>query len=674
MNGPKFRTTYFILISGVFLMLIVVGVAWWHSIGAWKIWYFCRILIKDFGLLGLLLIGAFGFGSLVIHSIGFRNRSQPGFYLYSISLGLGIIGHLLLGLGALGGYFKPVGWILLLVGLAIALVEISRMRVEYRQVLAQIKLPKYINLFSILLVLLLAANLLYPLFSDALVPPVSWDEVAYHLAIPKIYIEHHSISYIPFIPYSNWPLETEMLFTLSLLLASETLAHLISWTTLLLTCAGLFIFSRKHINSQMGLLAAVIFSSTPMVTTLAGTALIELPLTLYIFLAAITFLEWIISKNQKYWVLSAIFGGLAASTKLNAALVPFLLGIVMTIILLRQKTPFILVFRQFLYYGLVAGAIVSPWFLKTWFFTNNPFWPFFYPILGGRNWDALGTEYLLGFIRSPNLRLTPLNWIRGLWLLTTEPAKFGPYRVTIGQQYLALLPYSVPALLFWRYRFRRLLQWLAVLGVIFYTSWFFQTHQTRFLMPTMAIMALLASAGVFWLLQTEPNEWKHWSNFVIIGLTPFLVVNSWLVNPTDRNHVISRWPYLSGQITRDQFLESQVPGYDTYLYANQHLPQDAFVWLALYESRGYYLDRDYMWANPISQRAFPLEGFSNADQLASELASRGFTYVIFRSTNLEKFTYIKYGKKITELTQQLLANHADRLYGSSELELYELRP
>jgi len=517
----------------------------------------------------------------------------------------------------------------------------------------------------------LVVNWLYPLLADAMVPPLNWDEVAYHLAIPKIYIQHQSVVYIPFIPYSNWPLETEMLFTMSLLLSSETLAHLVSWTALLLISGGLYICGRRYFGGNVGLLAAAVFAATPMVGTLAGTALVELPLTLYTFLAMFAFLRGVETNRGIYWVLSAACGGLAASTKLSGVLVPLSLALLATVVMVRNKNAwrFSQAARIFLTYGLVAGFIVAPWYLKAWIQTGNPFWPFLSEIFGARNWDSLGTEYLLGFIRLPNMPLTPLNWLLGFWKQTQDP--IGPQGIALGWAYALLLPSVVPALVLMSPTPRRILRWLVGIGLVYYTNWFFLTHQTRFLMPTLPVLALIAAAGVRWWEQAWLGRWRlavQWA------LVLFVLASSWWARPIDRTRLARRWPFLAGQLTRDEFLRIQVPGYATFQYANAYLPEHAKIWLALYESRGYYLDHEYMWANPISQRALRLEQVASADQLAAELRARGFTHIVFNTSKLDSYLYIRFGPAITRLTRALLAEHTLLIYKSADVELYELLP
>jgi len=231
------------------------------------------------------------------------------------------------------------------------------------------------------------------------------------------------------------------------------------------------------------------------------------------------------------------------------------------------------------------------------------------------------------------------------------------------------LPPALPALLWSRNSLRNRLRTLSMVTFIFYTAWFLQTHQSRFLMPTTPLLALLSAAGIEWLISLCKEQLGL---LIRIGVALFLACTSWLAAPEGRARVNTHWPFLSGQLTREEFLLREVPGYVAFAYANKVLPDDAYVLLALYESRGYYLDRNYMWANPISQRALRLEGFKDAADLANALRARGFTHILFRPVGLERFTYIRYGEDITHLIRSLLAQECRLVYSTPELEIYEL--
>ncbi|MGB9872140.1 MAG: ArnT family glycosyltransferase [Anaerolineae bacterium] len=649
------------------LTLLIAAVGWRAGIRISEIGHFSLLLLREMGLLGLLLGGAFGYGALFLKITGLRKTRDGMYFICAVSLGLGVLAHLSLALGALHLLYEVAAWVLLVSGMIMGLVDLYK---HHSKPYLGITLPGIPSVFTTVLLVILVTNCLYPLLTDALSPPLWWDEAAYHLAVPKLYVQHHAIIYIPFIPYSNWPMEAEMLFTLGLLLRSEVLAHLVEWSAFLLVCWSLYLAGRHFFSPQVDLLAATLFSLTPMALTLSGTGLIEPTLTLYVFLATIFYLEWTETRQRVDWILAAIFGGLAASTKLNGALIPLVVGILTAILTLRQTKSFKNAWTCLLQFGLISFAVVAPWYIKTWIHTGNPFWPFLLQMLGGRDWDLLGNEYLLGFIRKPNLPLTLSNWLAGLWYLTFDYQKFGPSQFRLGAHYLPLLPLVIPAvLLVEKGATRRTLHQMSLVALLYYTLWFLQTHQSRFLMPTIPVLAILAAYGVVWLMDIGD---KKFSGIIQCGLMLLILCTHWSFSPAARELIVDRWQYLSGRIGREDFLVSRVPGYAVFSYANENLPRDAYVLLALYECRGYYLDRRYMWANPISQRVLRLEQFATSEELSNELRSRGVTHILFRPVGLERFAYIRHAGKITQLTYALLKEETNLVLSTPDLELYEL--
>lgn len=654
--------SYFILWVG-WLLVLITAAGWYSGIRFQEVAHFGLLALRELALLVFLLAGALGYGTLILKALGLCERNSDTYGLFAIASGLGIIAHLTLALGAARLLYASIAWTLVSIGVAFTLLDLFRQRKWF----FPISMPAQFSPYHVGLILLIGLNSLYPVFAGALSPPLWWDEAAYHLAVPKIYVQHHAITYIPFIPYSNWPMEAEMLFTIGLLFHSEVLSHLVEWISFLFTCWCLYLFGKHFFSLEAGLLAAAMLSATPMVITLAGTGLIEPTLSLYVSLATFLLVRWLKSEQKKDLVLSAIFSGLAASVKLNGAVNAAVLGVIALFVTVIHHRSVKLAVLNFGLFGVLSLAVVSPWYIKNWAYTENPFWPFL-EFFQGRNWDALGTEYLLGFIQKPNYPITLTNWLLGMWRQTFHP--IGPSQMAIGPLYLVLLPLSVIALFFSNPSFRHLLRWLFVIVLLYYTAWFLQTHQTRFLMPIIPLVALLAATGMEWLFTQK----EFFSNLIKGGLMLYLAMTSWIANPNARGEVLTHWQFLSGRLTRDAFLSTHVPGYETFLYANQHLPRDAYVLLALYECRGYYLDRKYAWANPISQRILKFEQFENAEDLANYLKEYGFTHILFRPVGLERFMYIRYGEEITKLMYALLAQESRLIYATPELELYELVP
>lgn len=673
MSENKLKASTIIIIISMSLLLGISYIFLFKEVPLNQLLYLIRHVGINLGLLLIVILSALGFGLWGIYYLGFKNIVDLWFHIYAIGLGFGILAHIGLLLGMVGLYYKTIAWGLISIGILLIINFLYKNRIHYFQFIKGVSFSKNVSYISIFVLLFLIYTWIYPLITYALIPPVMSDEVAYHMAIPKIFLNHHGITYISFIPYSNWPLETEILFTICLLLSSEILPHLICWAEMIILCLAILIFSKQYFGKSAGIIAISLFASTPMVIHLSGTGLIELPLALYTTLSILAFIKWINQNQPLELYFSSIFGGLAACTKLNAALIPFIIGIILTIYLLVLKKQSIkqTVF-QFGRYGSIAFFIVAPWYIKSWIITGNPFWPFLSEIFGAINWDSLGNEYLFGFIQLPNLPISIKNWLFAFFELTVHHINYGPYGIFLGPFYLSLIPFALFSLAYQKTTSRKILSWLGILFGVFYTSWFFQTHQARFLLPILPILAIFIGGNLENLFLLFHKKWFKSFCFSILFL--LLIINSWGAYSYDRELFSSRWPYLSGKLGRNAFLSKIVTGYDTYRYANKNLLPDDYVLLALYEVRGYYLDRQYMWANPISQRDLMLEKYSTSDELAKELNKRGFTHIIFNKNKIDQYKYIRYGPQISQLTEKLLKNNASLVYKSGELELYKLIP
>jgi 4-amino-4-deoxy-L-arabinose transferase-like glycosyltransferase len=626
-------------------------------------------VLKNLFYLLVLFGSAVGFGRNLLRVIRHPFKNKIDLLVFAPALGLGVLSILVLLLGAFDLFYSWSAWILIICGWILLLIDLFHNYRAYLQPFKRTSVAKR-DWFAVILIVLLILNLLFALFANALVPPSLYDELAYHLAIPSTYIQNHSIVYIPTMLQSNWPLGTEMLYTLSMLIAGETVARLVTWLCLIILSACLIHYGRKWFGNEAGLLSAVIVTSTPMVLSLTGTTMVEIPLALYSTLAIVTTIDWLKTGNIEKFILSALFCGIAATIKLNGPQTALILaGLILVVMTVRKPKNIIqnILFAGF--FVFLSLTIVAPWYAKAWLQTGNPIWPFLNGIFGGRDWDPDGTLYLMRYLQSINLAPSIKNWILGFYFISVDKGKYG--RFFLGYDYLFILPFTITALFALKSTSQRqIARWLAILSLAFYTAWFFQTQQTRFLMPWIPLLALLCTAGIAWLWQIR-NQWFR--GFIRLIIIISLLLSSWMANPRKRNTLADNWPYLTNQITREQYYFNHFIGYPVYAYANENLPSDATVWLAVWESRGYLLERNYIWANPFGQRVLKLELIKNPDELLINLQKLGITYIILYTGNLYRPPY-QHNQKITELTIATLSQHARLMFRNGPLELYQLLP
>lgn len=612
-------------------------------------------VIRELALVAWSLGGAYGWGRLIL--TGFYAQQDEGRNpFWAVGLGCGVLWIATLMVAAL--HLLRPAWPWLLIGSGwLALLVSTRWHP-----LPPLRCRTSGSIMHTFFLVVMISSIGYSLVAWALVPPLAWDEVSYHLPIPSIYIESGGLVNIPTMVHSNWPSGMEMLNTLALMMGSEVLPHLIVTAMTVLTALALATFASRTFDAEVAWLAPTIYLAMPMVKYLAGVALIEGALGFFGLVAVWAGYVWLKSGTWRDLAVAGLLGGLAASIKLTGAAIPLAVGgtSLVWLLLRRRGRPWHSIL-QVAGYGLIALAVVAPWYLRSSVNTGNPFWPFLHSVFGGRHWDAVGDQIHTTWLHSPNLPLTIWNYLGGLWHLTVRPAQFGGLR--IGPLILALLP-LVPV--FWRRKRWPLSYLIGVSGGV-YTVWFFTTHQTRFLMGVVPVLALLTAYVVRCLLDAWPG-WLAAAGRVALIL--YFALGLPFVDTRQRALAADRWPYVAGHVSREQFLSTHVDGYPAFQYANQHLSQDARVLLAIWETRGYYLDRDGVWANPISQRVFKWEQFDETETVASFLRSWGITHVFW---NEELAIPNVANERHTEkLLRDLLAEYGELLYEYDGFAIYEL--
>jgi 4-amino-4-deoxy-L-arabinose transferase-like glycosyltransferase len=624
--------------------------------------------LYDFLVAATILLAGTGLGRLVLRPLRLDERGIFGLWLAAAS-GLGLLAVAVLLIG-LVGLLNLVVWLPLLIGLAgIGLWAIvTSLRAHLPTMQPVPSWPERLML-GVLAVLGLG-SLIWILLTHSLRPPTDWDAIAYHLALPKIYLEAGQIVYVPFNVTSNWPLNFEMLFTLALLLGSDIAAHLVMLASTALIALGLLIGGRRIFgDDRVGILAAAIFLLIPTVKRLGGVAMIDVGMGLFALGAAFSFERWQQTDRRNWLLLCGAFCGMAAGSKLMGGGIALIFGLLWIAVELRRR-PFDL--RATMLNGaalvLAGTALVAPWYLRSWFTTGNPIWPFGYDLLGGRNWDALGDEYhhqLLADAWTPDLPRNPIGLVVSFGYLLSDPERLGGYRGGLG----LIIPLGAVlglVLLRWAPRFVR--QALAVSGA-FWVLWFLLVSlQHRYLLPVAPLLALPAAWGVVFLADRLRQPVLR---AAVLGALVIALLPQWpWYDASERALFAYRAPYLTGALSRDEVLDASIDIMPLLRYANDTLPADAYVLLLPFETRTYYLDRRYFWGSPVSQRVIRFEEHANAEDLLGTLRELGITHVIDSPTWI--FTDLRYWEYDRALMLDLQARCGEPLLNHGPTVLYAL--
>ena len=124
------------------------------------------------------------------------------------------------------------------------------------------------------------------------VPPVDRDALTHHLFVPRLWLEHGGIHEIPEIPFSYYPMNLDLLYTVPLALGNDIVPKYIHYLFALLTALLLHRHIARRLGRVYGLLGAVFFLSVPVILKLSITVYVDLGLVFFTTTALLLLLRW----------------------------------------------------------------------------------------------------------------------------------------------------------------------------------------------------------------------------------------------------------------------------------------------------------------------------------------------------------------------------------------------
>lgn len=486
--------------------------------------------------------------------------------------------------------------------------------------------------FIVFLKLLIAIPLLLSLISS-LAPPTAKDTLLYHFSVPKQFIAQGGNAFIEGNIASYLALGTEMHVVWARLLggfvserAAEAAGGAAVWFFFPLLLAAVYGWAREEgISKPWSMLAAVLVACIPTAYHVAASGYVDLALSLFVVLAAISLLKWLRTGNTRSAVLLGVFLGAALSIKLTTV---FVIAAFVLVVLLRARGNEM---RGSLGQGVMAlvlaGVIASPWYLRTWAETGSPVFPFYMSIWPGEapGWDversnlfqAMNSQYGGVQTNSENYLTAPLRIS-----LAAQPEDADLYDGVLGAMFIIGLPLVLWAA--WKRELADGIGPLLIIAGVVYLFWLFSSQQLRYLLPITPLLAIaIASAADRSKDGPMRNAWKY--SLTAASVIALLTAFAWFSMKAPLRVAL-------GGETREAYLTRNLDYYSYYAWLNRESGPDERTWLINMRRDTYNIERpifsDYIFEDWTLRKM--VWDARSADELRKRTREMGVNYVLTR--------------------------------------------
>jgi 4-amino-4-deoxy-L-arabinose transferase-like glycosyltransferase len=564
-----------------------------------------------------------------------------------------------------------------------------------------VSFSKYVKILLVGLLICLILSIIVLSY----VPPVSRDALIHHLAIPKLYLKHGGIFELPEYKYSYYPMILDLLYLVPLYFGNDIIPKLIHFSFSLMTAWLIFGYLKNRLDSCYALFGVLLFLSTPIIVKLSITAYVDLGLIFFSYATIIYLIKWFETDFKiKYLIFSAIWCGLALSTKYNGLIVLFLMTVFVPFIYLRSIHSETFGQGRAIGYSavfiIVSLMVFSPWMIKNYAWTNNPIYPLYDNVLNPKKAISIKsklpgtdssdtTNHASGAVKKPT----------GRW------GSFVVRKVIYGEKWweTALIPIRIffqgkdenpkyfdgklnPILFIFPFfafiglkknndELRTEKKLFFIFSVLFFLFVFFQADmRIRWIGPIIPPLIILSVHGLYEIISFINKKYsgaakKTVKCFIFVFITSLLGLN--VVYLIDRFRIVKPLDYLSGRVGRDEYIENYRPEYATINYANHHIPHNSKILCMFLGNRSYYSDREVVFDYNLAPKTI-IQLYS-AERIFINLKKRNITHILIRYDLYNKWVQDNYNTKEREVVRQFYNNHLNLLYSKHGHGLYQLK-
>jgi hypothetical protein len=495
----------------------------------------------------------------------------------------------------------------------------------------------------LLIIILLIGLIIY--FLSAYAPPRNADAMRYHLAQIKDTVKHRGFVYRPYYHY-NFPQYFHYIFTPVFMIVGGTGVQLAVYLYFIQVLFVTIYLSFKTKQTKNLLFLSVFLAFMPIFIREATIVVNDMAVMCYGLLGLLLIVESGEKNRLQYLILAYSSLGMALGCKYQAMLyLP--LYILATFLVIRAKNQSAYKYIVILPLSFIPFIIASPFLIRNLHYTGDPFWPLFQDIFHVKK------DYLYQVAQATNNRfsgeLKPMVLIRSILRLATYPSIIPFIWLLCIGYYFTNFPLGI----FYKMGF-----------IIYFFNWFILQPKiyprfANYLLPISAIMAISFC------------EWFYNRYSSFIKKLPFAIAFLSVIIGLGFSLLYS-FDFVSYHINRNFKQYSRfINFYHQYDWMNNNLEDDGKVLVIVGSGQTYYLDKEYLRADPELSGLIDWHSIEDLETLKNILLNLDIRYIFYQDIN---WASLPGGRNMMELINKLKSDEdVSIIMEDSQVEMMSLR-
>jgi len=529
-----------------------------------------------------------------------------------------------------------------------------------------------------------------------LTPPISRDALVHHLAIPKLWLTHGGYYEIPWADYSYYPMYINLLYLICLYFKNDIAPKFIHLAFGAGTGILVYIYLKQRLGRNWGFLGIVIFFTTPIVVWLSTSAYIDLGMTFFTTASVMAFITWRDSEYNwlKWLLISSFCMGIAIGSKYNGLIAWLILNLILMLNYAKDTQRQIATLKYGIMFFMITAIVASPWYLKNYIQTGNPFYPFFNSFF--QSLHHLPVQEIIRHQAGEKIgqlsffKMRQVMYGETFWETLLIPIRMffqgsdNSYRYFQGILNPILILFSPFILLNKKYgRDKYLFAFFSIFFI--FMAYFLTEKQVRYILPTIPFLAILAVMGIkelvdkiggknFYSPLPFNKNAKSIARIFIFAIVAILLTFNFIYLK-NRMDIIKPLPYLFGQETKEAFLKRHLLHYDAMEYINTNLSDDAKTFTMFLGRRGYYLDRTYR-----NERSFGMDTLNKMinsstgeEKFKEYIKSMGVTHILIRTDLVDKYLKDNFSGEEIKCFLSLVKKYWRKVYENNGYAVWDIQ-